>query len=123
MKKSKKAHNSLSNGWPNAHGAANPQTNTREETFQPHLIDTTIFQIKSFDVLYEFALLISYATCSAYSAVLTCESEKMSQQKKKIFILSKLIWDIRIFLNRTTALLAVLPDQQRDRMHKFCVLI
>ena len=77
MKKLKKAHNSY------AHGAANPQTNTREETFQPHLIDTTIFQIKSFDVLYEFALLISYATCSAYSAVLTCESEKMSQQKRK----------------------------------------
>ena len=79
MKKLKKAHNSLSNGWPNAHGAANPQTNTREETFQPHLIDTTIFQTKSFDILSEFALLISYATCLIYSAVLLCESEKVSQ--------------------------------------------
>ena len=44
------------------------------------------FSNKIFDVLSEFALLISYATCSAYSAVLSHESEKMSQQKKKIFI-------------------------------------
>ena len=51
------------------------QINTMEETFQSHLIDTSIFQTKSFDVLSEFALLVSCATCSAYSAVLLRESE------------------------------------------------
>ena len=58
------------------------QINTMEETFQSHLINTTIFQIKSFDVLSGYALLVSCPTCSAYSAVLLCESEKVSQQKK-----------------------------------------
>ena len=66
-----------------------PQISTTEEIFQSQLIDTTIFQTKSFDVLSEFALLVASATCSAYPAVLSCESEKMSQQKKKIFILSE----------------------------------
>ena len=60
-----------------------------EETFQSHLIDTTIFQTKSFDVLSEFALLISCATCSAYSAVLLHESEKMSQQNTIKYHLTK----------------------------------
>ena len=60
-----------------------------EETFQSHLIDISIFQTKSFDGLSEFALLVASATCSAYPSVLSCESEKMSQQKKKIFILSE----------------------------------
>ena len=50
---------------------------------ESHLIDTTIFQTKSFDVLSEFALLVSSATCSAYSAVLSHESEKMSLQKEE----------------------------------------
>ena len=84
----------------------NPWKNTMEETFQSHLIDTTIFQTKLFDVMSEFALLVSCATCSAYSAVLSRESEKIYQQKKQIFISSKWIWIIQIF-----ALLAVLPDQ------------
>ena len=61
-----------------------------EETLQSHLIDTTIFQAKSFDVLSEFALIVSYATCSAYSAVLLHESEKnVSTKKKKMIISSK----------------------------------
>ena len=59
------------------------QINTTEETFQSHLIDTTNFQTKSFDVLSEFALLVSCVTCSPYSAVLSSESEKMSEQKKE----------------------------------------
>ena len=41
------------------------------------------FQTKSFDVLFEFALLISCPTSLAYSAALSCESEKVSQEKKK----------------------------------------
>ena len=45
-----------------------------EETFQSHLIDTTIFQTKSFDVLSEFALLVSIATYSAYFALLSREN-------------------------------------------------
>ena len=45
-----------------------PQINTTEETFQSHIIDSTIFQTNSFDVLSEFALLVSCTTCSAYSA-------------------------------------------------------
>ena len=58
-----------------------PQINTTEETFQSHIIDSTIFQTNSFDVLSEFALLVSCTTCSAYSAVLSSESEKTFQQK------------------------------------------
>ena len=46
-----------------------PRMNTTGETFQSHLIDTTIFQTKSFNVLSEFALLVSCATCSASSAI------------------------------------------------------
>ena len=61
-----------------------PQISTTEETFQSQLIDTTIFQTKSFDVLSEFALLVSCTPCSAYSAVLSCESEKMSQRSLNI---------------------------------------
>ena len=81
-----------------------------EETFQSHLIDTTIFQTKSFDVLSEFALLISCATCSAYSSVR--ESEKMSQQKRKYLYHLNKFECLEIFSwNRTTALLTVLPDQ------------
>ena len=52
-----------------------------EETLQSHLIVTTIFQTKSFDGLSEFAVLVSCATCSAYSAVLSCELEKMAPKK------------------------------------------
>ena len=59
----------------------------------------------------DMTFIISYATCSAYSAVLLHESEKMSQQKKKISISSKWIWIIwNFFLKRTTALLALLPN-------------
>ena len=54
---------------------------TTEETFQSHIIDFKIFQTNSFDVLSEFALLVSCTTCSAYSAVLSSESEKTFQQK------------------------------------------
>ena len=62
-----------------------------EERFQSHIIDSTTFQTNSFDVLSEFALLVSYATCSAYSALLSGESEYMSQQKRKyLFHLNKL---------------------------------
>ena len=57
------------------------QISTAEETFQSHIIDSTIFQTNSFDVLSEFALLISCTTCSAYSAALSSESEKTFQQK------------------------------------------
>ena len=42
--------------------------------FSSHLIDTTIFQTKSFDVLSEFALLVSIATYSAYFALLSRET-------------------------------------------------
>ena len=81
-----------------------------EETFQSHLINTTIFQTKSFDVLSEFALLISCATCSAYSSVR--ESEKMSQQKRKYLYHLNKFECLEIFSwNRTTALLTVLSDQ------------
>ena len=65
------------------------QISTAEETFQSHIIDSTIFQTNSFDVLSEFALLISCATSSAYFAVLSHESDKMSKQKRKILISSK----------------------------------
>ena len=66
---------------------------TTEATFQSHLLDFTIFQTKSLDVLSEFALLVSYVTCSAYSAELLRESEKMSQQnkRKKLFHLNKFL--------------------------------
>ena len=59
-----------------------------EETFQSLLIVTTNFQTRSFDVLPEFAVLVSFAKCSAYSAVLSHESEKMSQQKMKLVLTS-----------------------------------
>ena len=45
-----------------------------EEMFSSHLIDTTIFQTKSFDVLSEFALLVSISTYSAYFALLSRET-------------------------------------------------
>ena len=69
-----------------------------EATFQSHLPDTTIFQTKSLDVLSEFALLVSCVTCSAYSAELSRESEKMSQQNERtnLFHLNKLFM-IQIF--------------------------
>ena len=54
-----------------------PQISTTEEIFQSQLIDTTIFQTKSFDVLSEFALLVSCTTYTAYSAVLLSVSEEM----------------------------------------------
>ena len=62
-----------------------------EATFQSHLPDTTIFQTNSFDLLSEFALLVSYTTCSAYSSALSSESEKMFKQnfKKYLFYLRK----------------------------------
>jgi len=66
---------------------------TTEETFQSHIIDSTIFQTNSFDVLSEFAWLVSCTTCSVYSAMLSSESEKIFQQKLE------------------TALLIVLPDR------------
>ena len=52
-------------------------------------INTKKFQTKSYDFLSGFALLVSCDTCSVYSAVLLCESEKVSEQKKNIFISSK----------------------------------
>ena len=61
------------------------------DRFQSHLLDTTIFQTKSLDVLSEFALLVSCVSCSANSAELSRESEKMSHKK--------------------TAFLAELPDR------------
>jgi len=54
---------------------------TTEETFQSHIIDSTILQTNSFDVLSEFALLVYCTTCLAYSAALSSESEKIFQQK------------------------------------------
>ena len=57
-----------------------------EDRFQSHIIDSTIFQTNSFDVLSEFALLVSYTTCSAYSAELSSESEKTFQKNLKIFV-------------------------------------
>ena len=50
-----------------------------EVSLQSHLIDTTIIQCKSFDVLnlhYSFPVPHVKQACSA---VLSCESEKMSQ--------------------------------------------
>ena len=35
------------------------QISTAEETFQSHIIDSTIFQTNSFDVLSEFTLLVN----------------------------------------------------------------
>ena len=67
----------------------NPRINTMEETFKSHLINATIFKTKSFNFLSEFTLLFSCATCLANSAVLLCESEKVSQQKKENIISSK----------------------------------
>ena len=73
---------------------------TSEETFQ------SIFQTNLFDVLSEFALLVSCTTCSAYSSALSSESEKTSHQKLKIFVWFKKIWEwFRIFLDWGTALL------------------
>ena len=61
----------------------NARISTTEETFQSHIIDSTIFQTNSFDVLSEFALLVSCTTCSAYSSALLSESEKTFQQNFK----------------------------------------
>ena len=96
-----------------------------EETFQSHIIDSTIFQTNSFDVVSEFALLVSYTTCSAYSSALLHDSEKMSQQNKRkiLFHLNK-FYMIRIFFeqNHFSADCVARPAQ-RDRMHLFCVTI
>ena len=73
------------------------QISTTEVTFQSHLINTTIFQTKSFDVLSEFALLVSCPTCSAYSAELLRESEKMSQQKERKFLFHLYFYDSIFF--------------------------
>ena len=75
---------------------------TTEETFQSHIIDSTIFQTNSLDVLSEFALLVSYTTCSAYSSALSRESEKMSQQNKRkiLFHLNKFFM-IQIFFEQS----------------------
>ena len=103
----------------------NPGISTTEATFQSHLPDTTIFQTNSFDLLSEFALLVSYTTCSAYSSALLRESEKMSQQNKRkiLFHLNKFFM-IRIFFeqNHFSADCVARPAQ-RDQVHKFCVTI
>ena len=79
-----------------------PQINTTEETFQSDIIDSTIFQTNSFDVLSEFALLVSSTTCSAYSSVLSNESEKMFQQnfQNNLFHLNKFDNDSEFFGQR-----------------------
>ena len=78
-----------------------PRISTTEATFQSHLPDTTIFQTNSFDLLSEFALLVSYTTCSAYSSALSRESEKMSQQnKRKILFHLNNFFMIRIFFEQ-----------------------
>ena len=78
------------------------QINTTEETFQSDIIDSTIFQTNSFDVLSEFALLVSSTTCSAYSSVLSNESEKMFQQnfQNNLFHLNKFDNDSEFFGQR-----------------------
>jgi len=75
-----------------------------EEKFQCHLINT-----KSFDVLSEFALLVSCATCSAYSAVLLHESEKMSQQNTIKYHLTKKIYQIPFIKYRLSNILYQIP--------------
>ena len=60
-----------------------PRISPTEATFQSHIIDSTIFQINSFDFLYEFALLVFSITCSAYSSALSSESEKTFKQNFK----------------------------------------
>ena len=57
-----------------------------EETFQSHLINTTIFQTKSYNVLSEFALLVSCATCSAYSAVLSLDIHPLTNHGTEAFV-------------------------------------
>ena len=93
---------------------------TTEATFQSHLPDTTIFQTNSFDLLSEFALLVSYTTCSAYSSALLRESEKMSQQNKRkiLFHLNKFFM-IRIFFEQNHfSTDCVAGPAQRYRVHK-----
>ena len=107
-------------GW-----AHHPRISTMEATFQSHLPDTTIFQTNSFDLLSEFALLVSYTTCSAYSSALSRESEKMSQQNKRkiLFHLNKFFM-IRIFFEQNHfSADCVAGLAQRDHVHKFCVTI
>ena len=98
---------------------------TTEATFQSHLPDTTIIQTNSFDLLSEFALLVSYTTCSAYSSALSRESEKMSQQnKRKILFNLNIFFIIQIFFEQNHfSADCVAGPAQRDRVHKFCVTI
>ena len=103
-----------------------PQINTTEETFQSDIIDSTIFQTNSFDVLSEFALLVSSTTCSAYSSVLSNESEKMFQQnfQNNLFHLNKFDNDSEFFGQRNCCSAdCVAGPAWRDRVHKYCVTI
>ena len=102
------------------------QINTTEETFQSDIIDSTIFQTNSFDVLSEFALLVSSTTCSAYSSVLSNESEKMFQQnfQNNLFHLNKFDNDSEFFGQRNCCSAdCVAGPAWRDRVHKYCVTI
>ena len=98
---------------------------TTEVTFQSHIIDSTIFQTNSFDVLSEFALLVSSTTCSAYSSVLSNESEKMFQQnfQNNLFHLNKFDNDSEFFGQRNCSADCVAGPARRDYVHKFCITI
>ena len=96
-----------------------------EERFQSHIIDSTTFQTNSFDVLSEFALLVSYTTCSAYSSALSSESEKTFQQNFKniCFIQENLRMIQNFFGQRNCSADCVAGLARRNRMHKFFVTI
>ena len=82
------------------HILVGPRISTTEATFQFHIIDSTIFQTNSFDVLSEFALVVSYTTCSAYSSAQSNESEKTFQQNflKTREIVAMLGWLTPLYL-------------------------
>ena len=94
-----------------------------EDRFQSHIIYSTIFQTNSFDVLSEFALLVSYTTCSAYSSALLRESEKMSQRnKRKILFHLNRFFMIQIFFEQNHCFAGgVARLARRDHVQKFCV--
>ena len=79
-----------------------------------HLINTTIFWTKLFDVLSKFALHCSFPVPHVQLTLLCCcvNQKRCLNKEKKIFISSKEFEIFEFFfLNRTTALLAVLLDR------------
>ena len=87
------------------------------------IVVTTFSQTKSFDVLSEFGLLVSCATCSIYSAELSHESEKMSQQNERTNLLHlNNFFMIQIFFEQSHCFAdGVAGIARHDRVHKFCV--